>query len=422
MIRTKHMAGMLSVALGLVASERPVDAAPSRTGTSTVTGTSAETTATDGTASLVARATTPVASATVAASMTTTIAVTRAESQPTPEASSTVANTAVLGAASPEPPSNPYQLFFTLGLQVGTGTFISAANRDAVGYTLSASGLYRLLDVLDGRLDVFAVLSADQSLTTSSASQPGQVAPREFFFRDIRLGLLGRSLLNDKSTGIIIGANTSIDLPTSLQAQALGRVFRWNLSANATRLFSDVGPGSLLLRVGLTARRDFGPAERADTTDRALCDSVSVNAQGDCLAGGTTEAFGLNASLSTTYFIGRFNVGIGISFLNAWRYDASDSTIPPLEAGDVDVRQSPYAGNSPYSLIISTNISVTYTAADNLLFTLGLATAQGPVDKCNQAVDDIDNDTGQCVQFPFFDFNNQTNNLSSMFLNTTLMY
>ena len=336
--------------------------------------------------------------------------------------STAAATTAVLGAASPEPPTNPYQLFFTLGLQVGAGTFIPAANRDAVGYTLSASGLYRLLKVLDGRLDGFAVFSADQALTASSASEQGSVAPREFFFRDIRLGLLGRAIINDKSTGIIIGANTSIDLPTSLQAQALGRVFRWNLSANAARLFSGVGPGSLLLRVGVTARRDFGPAERVDTTGRALCDSVSVNAQGDCLAGGTSEAFGLNASLSTTYFVGSFNVGIGLSFLNAWRYDASDSTVLPLEAGDVEVGRSPYARNAPYSLIISTNVSVTYTATDHLLFTVGLSTAQGPVDKCNQSVDDVDTDTGQCVQFPFFDFNNPTNNLSSFFMNTTLMY
>ena len=48
--------------------------------------------------------------------------------------------TAVLGAAAPTPPPSPYQLFLTLGFQVGTGSFIPASNRDLVGYSLNFSG------------------------------------------------------------------------------------------------------------------------------------------------------------------------------------------------------------------------------------------------------------------------------------------
>ncbi len=356
-------------------------------------------------------------------------AVASATEAPRDESDDGPTNTAaVLGAASPEPPSSPYQLFLSLGLQVGTGTFIPAANRDLVGYSLGFTGLYRIVELFDGRLDAFAVLSADQSLTTSSADSEGSVAPREFFFRDVRIGLLGRSLLNDKATGIIVGANTSFDLPTSLQAQALGRIFRWNLSGNLARQFSEVGPGSLLLRLGVTARRDFADGATVNTSDAALCNSVSVDGAGNCLAGRTSEAFGLIARLSTTYFIGRFNIALGISFINSWRYSSSDSTVPDrLQAESLvpvdEIDRSPNAGNDvPYSLIISSNISVTYSATRHLLLTLGLSTAQSAVDKCNQDISDVNNDDGQCVQFPFFDFNNQTNNLSSFFFNTTLMY
>ncbi|MEL7371814.1 MAG: hypothetical protein AAFN74_23015 [Myxococcota bacterium] len=339
------------------------------------------------------------------------------------EKAAPVANTAVLGAAAPTPPPVPYQVFFTLGFQSGTGTFIAGANRESVGYTLSLAGLYRLTNVLDGRLDIFTSLNADQSLTANSQGDVGSVAPREFFFRDIRIGVLGRSLLNSKSTGIILGANVSIDLPTSLQAQAQGRFVRTNLSGNAARIFSGIGPGSLLVRLTATARWDLGDVVFTNTTNSALCNSVSVNSQGECLSGRTGNSFVFIPGVGLTYLWGRVNFAASISFINSWQYSSSNSIVPRLTAGDnIEPGRSPNALNdTPYSLITSTNLSVTYTASSNLLFTLGLATAQAPVDKCNQDRDDF-RDTGQCVQFPFFDFNNQTNNLSSFYLNTTLMY
>ena len=340
------------------------------------------------------------------------------------EKKSDEANTAVLGAAAPTPPSNPYQLFLTLGFQVGTGTFIPAANRDLVGYTLNFSGLYKLSKLGDGRLDVFGVLNADQSLTVNSAGDLGSVGQREFFFRDIRLGLLGRGLINSKSTGLIFGANTSVDLPTSLQAQAQNRFLRWNISGNLARIFSGVGPGSLLLRLVTTVRFDFGDAALENTSNAALCNSVSVNDAGNCLSGRTGTTFGIIPGVSATYLVGDFNFAVGISFINTWLASASDSSIPDLQAtDDPNVTRSPNApNNTNYVLVTSANVSMTYTATRNLLFTLGLSTAQAPVDKCNQDRNDVSNDTGQCVRFPFFDFNNQTDNLSTVFLNTTLMY
>ena len=343
---------------------------------------------------------------------------------PTDGSSGKVANTAVLGAAAPTPPPVPFQAFFTLGLQMGTGTFISGANRDDVGYTLGLVGLYRLLDLLDGRLDVFTSLAADQSLTTSSAEEPGSVAPREFFFRDVRLGLLGRSLLNSKSTGLIVGSNLSFDLPTSEQSQAQGRIVRINLSGNLARLFSDVGPGSLLVRFSTVLRQDIDDGTLANAPVNGICNSRSVDGAGECLSNRTGFVFGVTPSLALTYFIGDFNIGVSIAFINTWQLSSADSDVPDqLEAGEqAEVGRSPNAVDSTYNLVTSTNISVTYTLNQHVLFTLGLATAQGPVDKCNQDIDDVDNDTGQCVTFPFFDFNSPTNNLSSVYFNTTLMY
>lgn len=336
--------------------------------------------------------------------------------------------TAVLGAAAPTPPPSPYQLFFTLGLQVGIGTFVPDANRELVGYSLSLAGLYRLSKLFDGRLDVFAVMNADQALTQSSQTDLGSVGTNEFFFRDVRVGLLGRSLLNDKEvTGIIIGANTSIDLPTGLQAQAVGRFLRWNLNVNFARMIREVGPGNLLVRLGLGGRIDFGEGNPGNTTTSALCTTRSQNERGECLAGNNGVVGGFTPSLSLTYFIGDFNIGIGFTMLNVWFPSASGSEFDTLEATGntgqpVDVTQSQNGQNETnYLLITSANVSVTYVVSRYLNFTLGLSTFQQPLQKCDQARDDL-NDTGQCARFPFFDFTTPTDNLTSVFFNTTIMY
>ena len=231
-------------------------------------------------------------------------------------------------------------------------------------------------------------------------------------------------MINSKSTGLIVGANTSIDLPTGVQAQAQGRFLRWNISGNLSRIFSEVGPGSLLVRLVTTARWDFGDGALVNTTNAALCNSVSVDNAGNCLSGRTGTNFGFIPGVSLTYLVGSFNFALGISFINQWLVSASGSLVPErLQAGDdIQVGRSQNAlNNTNYILFTSANISATYTASRNLLFTLGLSTVQGPVDKCNQDVDDL-SETGQCVRFPFFDFTSQTNNLSTVFLNTTLMY
>ena len=328
-------------------------------------------------------------------------------------------NTAVLGAAAPTPPPSPYQIFFTVGLQAGTGTFLDA-EREQVGYTINLSGLYRLSELGDGRLDVFAVLNADQLLTNSSLQALGSVAPNEFFFRDVRVGLLGRSLLNEKNTGIIFGANTSIALPTGLQAQAQGRFLRWAVAGNAVKIFSGVGPGSLLLRASISGRWDIsGDPTLVNTTNSALCRSISANAQGECFSGRTGTTFGLIPGFSMTYLWGDFNFALGLSFINIWSASATESTGTTAEGFEPGT--SDFGGNSPYELLTSANLAVTYVANRYLNFTAGISTLQLAVTKCNQGREDFD-DTGFCPTFPFFDFNSPADNLTSFYLNTTVMY
>ncbi len=352
------------------------------------------------------------------------------QNQPPPAAGSSTTEekperdkTAVLGAAAPTPPQNPYQLFLTVGLLVGAGTFVPDADRDLVGYNLSFLGLYKVSDVLDGRIDVFGLVRADQSLTVNSQGDDGSVGQREFFFRDIRIGLLGRAILQDDYTGLIFGGGTSFDLPTGTQAQAQGRFVRWNVSANMSRIFSDVGPGSLFLRLATTARFDFGDATLVNDTNSALCNSISADEAGNCYSGQTGTTFGLLPSLSVTYLFGDFNVGIGITFINVWSASASDSVVVenPNQVGGT-VSQSPFATtDGPYTLLTSTDISFTYNPNENLVFTIGVATVTSPIDTCNTDRDDL-SPAGDCVVFPFYDFTAPTNNATSFYFNSTLMY
>lgn len=330
---------------------------------------------------------------------------------------------AALGAANPVVAANtgkPWQVMGEVGTSLGSSTF--ARNQQAqFGYNLALTGLYRLAPFLDGRLDALLRVAADQVLVEGFESPLGSTRPNEFFFRDVRVGVLGRGLYRVPALGLVIGANTSFDLPTSEQAQFWGRIVRWNIGVNAVDMLTNVGPGNLLMVAFLTFRKDFGqtnptvPQFTDDGSRIAVCRSTNQDDAGNCFTDVAPLDFSLIYGGSLRYFLGTFSVGAGLTLLSNFSHDLGESEIDePLAAtGDTQLGSSINALDAPpHALLAFTSIDVTYVFNANFNLSAGINSFQVPIR--------YQGNNPRAVVSPLFD--SPERNATNLFLNATVMY
>ena len=293
---------------------------------------------------------------------------------------------AALGAANPVVASNsgkPWTLMGNTGFSVNSGSFVSNPDFSA-GYNVAATGLYRVSALFKGRLDALVRMSATQSIDDGRGGLVLGGSPTRFIFNDVRIGLLGRGLYKWKWAGLTLGAQTSIDLPTSELAQEAGRIFRWNVGFNAVDLLQGVGPGNLLVTAGLTFRKDaadINPSAPIRSQGELLsaCRESNQIDRNNCATNRAGLDFALLYGGSVRYFLGPWSLGASVTFVDNFFHDISQSELPErLEAGEVTVGSSPNAspGATNRSILMAPSVSLTYVFSANFNASLGMSSFQ----------------------------------------------
>lgn len=333
---------------------------------------------------------------------------------------------AALGAGSPmvsqDEAAKPWTLAANASLNVGSSILSNRIDDSLVTFSSSFTGLYKILNLGNGRVDAVAQLSFSQVLDASATGNlGGGVTELPFLFNDIPIGLLGRSLFVEKNTGIIFGGNLIFRLPTSDLAQAFDRTLRTDLSVNATKVFSGVGPGTIVLGLSETFRYDLGPNvasidESESITRVATCNSRNTRETGECFSDQSNLNFALLTNLNARYLM---NFGLNFSLSTSLFYNVFHRGFDPNadsdETGDTiggipiqDVGNSPNSTDAvPGSLLWVSSISLGYVITPNLSVNTGVSTFRSVFQQ-------LGNNSSSVAQ-PFFADDPETN-ASSFFL------
>ncbi len=328
------------------------------------------------------------------------------------------ATQARLGAAAPVPADlgRPWQIFGTFDQSLGLGAFVKDgdARQVAYAYQLIAQGTYKIGALGDGRLDAFGDIRVSQQLT-DSFNYVG-TSRRQLLWNDLRLGLLGRGLLREETTGAIVGGNFNIDLPTGWQSRASDRLLRLNASSNVARSFA-VGPGNLLARVIVSARKDFGPSQ-ADGNPRRLCEQARGSPlEGDTIVGcgvGATVNWGASMGVSGLYLLGNlsFSASVFMNWIKPW--DLGDSGFTGTRAdpnlGSEQIGVGLNGDNAPLLAQWTTGFEIGYQVMDNISLGLGLSSLLPTYDTRNR------------YRFPLFDTQSWADNWSSLYFDVNFIY
>ena len=204
---------------------------------------------------------------------------------------------------------------------------------------------------------------------------------------------------------LTFGANTTIDLPTSEQAQFWGRIARWNIGGNMAEMLEGVGPGNLLLVLSASFRKDIGEVNpsvsptSASGFTQATCRSSNQTDAGNCLTDLAPLNFAFIYGGSMRYFLGSFSIGLGVTFLSNFNHDLGDSDLEgTLEAGvpASEVGRGRWVTDAPpHTLLMFTSLGATYVVNKYLNVTASLSSFQSPIRYIG------DNPRG--LVFPFFD-------------------
>jgi hypothetical protein len=389
-----------------------------------------------GTADEVAAAAAPVVAPAVEAAPTAAAPAAAAEAAPAAAPVATAdASKSASEAKSEEEDTKPWRVRASLNLAAGSGLFVLAGENPAqlnagvanntegdgtareFSYSMSIGGSYKLSDLLSASV----TFNADQGLT---ATNQGTTPARTLFFRETVLGLSTTNLWKEEEyTGIGVDVSGRVFLPTDVAAIAANRVMGLGAGLNVRRAFDDVGPGSLSLSYGFSVRANLGGAQRDANPTRPLrsykIDAASIAAfsapdaadvlYGDSV-GGLNTMVSIANRISVAYtFLDDFSLGLDFGISNAFQRDGATAENANIRSSSFSV---PGGGQTD---VAQTSLYAGYQLNDYVGFSAGVSTATDPF---------IHNETGSgyAVRFPFYDFSEPENNLSSVFLTADFSY
>ena len=334
-------------------------------------------------------------------------------------------------AKSEEEDTKPWRVRASLNLSAGTGLFVLGNENPAqlnagvannttgdgtaryFGYSMSFGGSYKLSDLLSASV----TFNMDQALT---ATNQDPTAARTFYFRETVLGLSTTNLWKDEEyTGIGVNVSGRVFLPTDANAIAANRIMAMGAGVTLTRSFDDVGPGSLSLSYGFSVRanlggaqRDLNPTRRARVTEARQVSAFNSADTADTLMGDSVGGLNTMASianrLSVSYsFLDDFSLGLDFGISNAFQRDGATEASEGVLSAPVSVD----GGGQTDS--VQTSLYLGYQLNDYVGLTGGVSTAMDPF---------IHDGSGYVLRFPFFDFSEPENNLSSVFLTVDFSY
>ncbi len=305
-----------------------------------------------------------------------------------------------------------------LGLtqSLGIGAFVQDrfARTVSYGYALFAKGSYQFHPSFWAWLR----LDADQQLTTTH-SDLGTI-PREFYFRDIQLGVSSPDFFREtKYTDISFSASADIRLPTSKQARAIDRVLQARVALTLSRSFTGIGPGTLTLSLTESFRKDLGAAN-ITRPDFSTCNAQSQSGQ-ECLLAAAPINFGFTHAVNLSYrFLENFDFSIGLTLTNNFHNRTSNSDVAilnaePLGGPAVELTSAPQASTpADQRDSIQGILELAYTWAPHWSFAAGLSTQSNPFIQSG--------DNPSQLRFPFFDFQSTANNLTTMYFSATYSF
>lgn len=317
-----------------------------------------------------------------------------------------------LGAAMAVDPSKPWIINATYETTLGQAAFVKDANvgRVPLGYALILGGSYDITKLVEGTLRATARISADQALTTTAFD--AGVRPRQFFLRDLNLGLSALGVYTEKVTGIRLNARANVILPTSIQSRAQDRVMTVGVGGTAIRSFPNVGPGTVILVAAETIQRNLGP--RVATTDKAFCDSAARDDALQCFVGQANPSYAFFHTLNAIYNLGAFNFSVGMTLIHSIIHDISDSN---FDNGQRMPTTSGIGARPGVTNLVTTTwstVSASYVLNANWSLAAGWSTIQSPY------VQSGSNSRG--IRFPLWNFQDPSYSASSFFFDVSFLY
>lgn len=314
----------------------------------------------------------------------------------------------------PEAPTKPWRVNASLIMSVGNGSFIQneTVNSGFVGYNLRFGGSYDLSEMFR------AGVAFQMSQELSSSFQSAGTIPREFLFGETVLNVSTRKLfVEEKYTGIKLNANVGIALPTAKAALAAERIMGLTIGGKVDKVFENVGPGSLSLNWTVGYRENIGPRAQSYSENKNAAAFLLCREKENC-TGPSNTARSLSNVFNVSYsFLEKWSATITLGWLNNFKWDLSDSTLPVAVAATgsaVVPRSSQYAANGAgHTDLVIGNIDLGYQITDMFSVSAGLYTAGDPF---------IYDNGKYSLRFPFWDAATPALNLSTIYLNFGFVY
>jgi hypothetical protein len=283
------------------------------------------------------------------------------------------------------------------------------------GYALTLIGSYALTDWAKASLR----FDVDQALSIT-ATDLGTM-PRQFYFRETRLGLSAAELYTEENTGIKMGPSMSFRIPTDRRSIAQHRILGVVVGGSAKRVFENLGPGDLAVGYNLGLRHNFGPRESSLSVSEASSYVLSCqNAAKDseCLSGYANGENSISNDVNVGYtFLKDWNLSFDFMVVNNFGAQLNDSSLAGTTVGGsgLPVGTSPNAVKALYqSDWVQSKLELGYSITDNLGLALGASTYM-PVFIQNKS-------NGAQVRFPFWDTDTTAYNYSQLYFDVNLTY
>lgn len=316
-----------------------------------------------------------------------------------------------------EPWWAPLGLSVSLDASVGTGTFVASRFADDPYYasTLSVSPSWALTEDLTASASLGLSYEWTALVTpchpasgprpagapAEDCSDTADPNGRRADLDDLTLALAHRELY--ALEGFVLGARTSIALPTSRASRAASVVATWGLGATISRPVGPVTP-SLSLGFAKYFALDDAPLADADTGEGQL-------PIGRCRNGRTTACVLLSgfvpswrAGLDLSVEV-ELPAGFDVSLAVGYSYTANHGRAPDAARSTRrDADGTPVVDGTGAFDGTSGSIELGYAVTEQLRVALGVASAQPALTADNSA-----------LRFPFFDFLSPANNFSAWY-------
>jgi hypothetical protein len=289
---------------------------------------------------------------------------------------------------------HPFRIMTSISSSVGQGSFVAnqGARNAYWDWSLSLTPMYTLMD---GAINISGSVAINQELTESD----GDTVSRRVLLSDASLGASHMIwTIPGADIGVIVGARASFPTSIASQTQSLLLGLRGSLT-----LMRSFGPVMVMYSGGF--RKNFHQYQSPVYDTEGMDDNIFIAREGGnervdaflYTGGGNNVSYSFSNSLSVNVqIIGGLSANASYQISNGFTYASYEKD----SMASVNARAGRGQRDS-----FSTNLSVSYPIP-YVFLTLGLSNSASPY-----------SDDNSHLRFPFWDFENEADNLSTVYLN-----